>query len=73
MSIKFRWGISPGEGEPYDMWHFPAAVAKAEREARDRPGETVRLKDNDTGILLAIWRADGTHNVYRRCWPAKWA
>lgn len=69
MTINFRWGISPGEGEPYDMWYFPAAIAKAESEARDRPGETVKVQDNDIGLLLAIWRADGTKQAWRNRWP----
>ena len=69
MLVKFRWAIHPGNDEPFDMWYFPAAMARAEKEARERPGEVVKVQDNDTELLLAIWRADGTKQVWRGRWP----
>lgn len=69
MAVQFRWTIQAGSDEPIEMWHFPAAIARAEKEAEQHPGETVRLTDNETGIPMAIWRSDGTSDMYRRSWP----
>jgi len=69
MGTIFRWVIYPGEGEPFAMWHFDAAMAAAEKEARDHPDGTVKLRDDETGLLLAIWHSDGTHQIWRDRWP----
>lgn len=73
MTVNFRWKISLEDKEPFYLWYFPAAMARAEKEAEEHPGKAIRVHDNDTGILLAIWRADGTRDSWRRCWPKKWA
>jgi len=67
--MKSRWDIYPGSGEPFAMWLFTAAMARAEKEAAERPDETVKVQDADTGLLLAIWRDDGTKQVWRDRWP----